>query len=50
METDEFVFHTPSIKAAKFWPGTLGRFATHSIVFARLIIGKKDYGVQAFII
>ena len=23
-ESDEFVIHTPSIKAAKFWPGNLG--------------------------
>lgn len=22
--TDEFVIHTPHIKAAKFWPGNLG--------------------------
>ena len=23
-KTDEFVIHTPTIKAAKFWPGNLG--------------------------
>jgi len=45
METDEFVLHTPSIKAAKFWPGVLGRFANHAIVFARVIVNDEDYGV-----
>ena len=23
-ETDEFIIHTPNIKATKFWPGGLG--------------------------
>ena len=43
--TDEFVIHTPSITATKYWPGDLGRFTSHAIVFARLIIDGKDYGV-----
>jgi acyl-CoA oxidase len=33
-QTDEFIIHTPHIKATKFWPGTLGRHATHATVFA----------------
>lgn len=48
--TDEFVIHTPTITAYKFWPGELGKFATHSIVFARLIVDDKDYGIQSFIV
>lgn len=32
--TDEFVIHTPSIRAYKFWPGNLGRHATHAVVMA----------------
>jgi acyl-CoA oxidase len=32
------------------WPGDLGRFATHAVVFARLLIDKKDYGVQPFFV
>lgn len=43
-KTDEFVIHTPSPTATKYWPGDLGRFASHAIVMARLIVGKKDYG------
>lgn len=48
--TDEFVINTPTITAFKFWPGELGKFATHAIVFARLIIGEKDHGVQGFLV
>jgi len=47
--TDEFVINTPTITAFKFWPGELGKFATHAIVFARLIIDEKDYGIQSFL-
>lgn len=43
--TDEFVIHSPTITSTKYWPGDLGRFTSHALVFARLIIGKKDLGV-----
>jgi acyl-CoA oxidase len=33
----EYVIHTPSITAIKFWPGGLGKTATHTILLARLI-------------
>lgn len=48
-ETDEFVINTPDIKAAKFWPGELGKMATHAVFHARLIIKGDSYGVHAFI-
>ena len=48
--TDEFVIHTPSITAAKYWPGDLGRFSSHAIVFARLLVDENDYGVQPFMV
>lgn len=48
--TDEFVINTPSITATKYWPGDLGRFSSHAVVFARLIIGEDDYGVQPFMV
>lgn len=44
-ETDEFIIHTPSIKAIKFWPGGLGIFATHAVVMAQMIIDGNKYGV-----
>jgi acyl-CoA oxidase len=28
----------------------LGRFSTHAVVFARLIVEEKDYGVNAFMV
>jgi len=43
--TDEFVIHTPTIRATKFWPGSLGIMCTHAIVFARCIANEIDYGV-----
>ena len=48
--TDEFVIHSPTITSTKYWPGDLGRFTSHALVFARLIIGKKDLGVQPFMV
>jgi acyl-CoA oxidase len=36
--TDEFVIHSPTLTSTKFWPGDLGRFATHAVVYARLKI------------
>jgi len=43
--TDEFVIHTPTITATKFWPGDMGRMCNFALVFARLIIesdGKSN--------
>ncbi len=48
--TDEFIINTPNIKAAKFWPGDLGNFSTHAIVFAKMIIDGNPYGVLPFIV
>ena len=42
---DEFVINTPTIAATKYWPGDLGLFSSHAIVFARLLIDEDDYGV-----
>jgi len=49
-ETDEFVIHTPTITATKWWIGELALFATHAVVFARMIIDGTDYGPAAFIV
>ena len=35
LKNDQFIIHTPSIRATKFWPGSLGIVCTHAIVFAR---------------
>ena len=49
-KTDEFIIHTPSPTATKYWPGDLGHFSSHTIVFAKLIIDKVTYGVFPFIV
>ena len=55
VETDEFVIHTPTITATKWWPGEMGRIANHALVMARLRIPDEDgeandYGVAPFIV
>lgn len=49
METDEWIIHTPHVKAVKFWPGNLS-FGTHAVVFARLIVEENDYGVMPLMV
>ena len=50
IESDEFIIHTPSITATKWWPGDMGRNANHAVVFAQLIIDGNKYGVCPFIV
>ena len=47
--TEEFIINTPTITAAKFWPGDLGKLANHGCVFARLIIKGESYGIHPFL-
>lgn len=49
-KTQQFSIHSPTIKAAKFWPGGLGCHANHAVVYARAITLGKDYGVQPFLV
>lgn len=49
-QTDEFVIHSPNIKALKWWPGCFSVLATHAIVYARLIIKGKDHGIHEFMV
>ncbi|NXC16136.1 ACOX2 oxidase, partial [Corythaeola cristata] len=48
--TQEFILNTPKISAMKWWPGDMGRSATHTLVFAQLYIHGKCYGVHPFIV
>ena len=34
----------------KWWPGDLGLFSTHALIFARLITNGTDHGVQPFFV
>ncbi|MCO5608791.1 hypothetical protein L7F22_063008 [Adiantum nelumboides] len=47
---DEYILETPTITSTKWWPGGLGKVATHALIQARLLIGKEDYGTHAFIV
>lgn len=46
----EFVVHSPSLESTKWWPGGLGKTATHVVLMARLFVRGKDYGPHAFIV
>ncbi|KAM6059619.1 peroxisomal acyl-coenzyme A oxidase 2 isoform 5-T5 [Theristicus caerulescens] len=48
--TQEFILNTPKISAMKWWPGDMGRSATHTVVFAQLYIHGKCYGMHPFIV
>jgi len=46
----EFVIHSPTVSSAKFWPGDMGLTCTHALVYAKLIIEGKKFGVHPFIV
>ncbi|KAG0236657.1 acyl-coenzyme A oxidase [Actinomortierella wolfii] len=48
--TDEWVLHSTTFEASKWWIGGLGCIATHALIQARLIIDGKDYGAHGFIV
>lgn len=58
--TKEFILHSPSLTASKWWNGSLGRTATHSIVVAQLLLPEhgsnqnqptyQSYGPHTFVI
>ncbi|KAG9793196.1 Peroxisomal acyl-coenzyme A oxidase 1 [Exophiala dermatitidis] len=39
--TKEFIIHSPTITASKWWNGALGRTANHAIVVAQLLLPEK---------
>ncbi|KAK5676626.1 hypothetical protein LTS10_010927 [Elasticomyces elasticus] len=53
----EFVLHSPTLTASKWWNGTMGRTANHAIVVAQLLVPKSaessdyvNYGPHPFIV
>jgi len=48
--TDEFILHSPTVTAAKWWPGGLGKTSTHAVVMASLRIGGVAHGQHAFVV
>ena len=56
-DANEFILHSPTLTASKWWNGTMGRTANHAIVMAQLLVpkasGSKDYvkkGVHSFVV
>lgn len=49
-ETDEFVLNTPTLQSIKWWPGCLGKVATHVVLYAQLIIDGQEKGLNVFIL
>lgn len=49
-QTDTFRINTPDLLATKWWIGGAAHSATHSTVYARLIVEGKDYGVKTFVV
>jgi len=41
----QFVFSSPTVTSTIFYPGTLGKTATHALVAARLVSKGADHGV-----
>jgi len=60
--TKEFIVHSPTLTATKWWPGGLGKTSTHAIVMARLFVPNLlfssslgdekfvDKGIHAFVV
>ena len=49
-KTKEFIMHTPTIRAYKWWPGGLARTANYAVVMAQLITNGKSYGPHQFMV
>lgn len=49
-KSDTFSINTPDLTATKWWIGGAAHSATHSAVYARLIVNGKDYGVKTFVV
>uniref|UniRef100_A0A7E4ZVT0 Acyl-coenzyme A oxidase n=1 Tax=Panagrellus redivivus TaxID=6233 RepID=A0A7E4ZVT0_PANRE len=49
-ETEEFILHSPTITATKWWPGALGKSSNYAIVMAQLYVKGKHYGPHPFFV
>jgi acyl-CoA oxidase len=49
-EHQQFVIHSPTLTATKFWIGMAGETATHCLVLAQLIINHQKKGLFWFIV
>ncbi|KAF8384910.1 hypothetical protein PRIPAC_74052 [Pristionchus pacificus] len=49
-KTQEFVIHTPTMSAAKWWPGGLGKSVNHAAVMAQLHTNGENKGPHLFFV
>ena len=49
-ENRTFTINTPDLTATKWWIGGAAHSATHSVVYARLIVQGKDHGIRTFVV
>ncbi|MBS0629858.1 MAG: acyl-CoA dehydrogenase family protein [Verrucomicrobia bacterium] len=49
-ETDEFIIHSPTLTATKWWIGSAAQTATHTVVYAKLILNGEDLGTHNFLV
>ncbi|KAG0046964.1 acyl-Coenzyme A oxidase [Gryganskiella cystojenkinii] len=48
--TNEFVIHSPSLTATKWWIGMSGETATHTVAICQTIIDGENHGINWFIV
>ncbi|KAJ2517761.1 fatty-acyl coenzyme A oxidase [Coemansia sp. RSA 1939] len=49
-KTDEFIIHSPTLTATKWWIGGAAHTATHCAVYAQLFVKGKCYGTKTFVV
>ncbi|KAJ2787678.1 fatty-acyl coenzyme A oxidase [Coemansia interrupta] len=47
---DEFVVHSPTLTATKWWIGGAAHTASHCAVYAQLVVKGKCYGTKTFVV
>ncbi|XP_042225669.1 peroxisomal acyl-coenzyme A oxidase 1-like isoform X2 [Homarus americanus] len=48
--SQEFVLHSPTITATKWWPGGLGKTCNYAVVMAQLYTQGQNYGPHPFVV
>ena len=48
--TEEFIIHSPTIEATKWWPGGMGKMSQFSVVYANLVTKGEPKGFHSFIV
>eukprot|EP00656_Telonema_subtile_P055692 TRINITY_DN8697_c0_g1_i3.p1 TRINITY_DN8697_c0_g1~~TRINITY_DN8697_c0_g1_i3.p1 ORF type:complete len:633 (-),score=177.35 TRINITY_DN8697_c0_g1_i3:138-2036(-) len=48
--TEQFVLNTPDLLSTKWWPGGMGKVATHVLLYAQLIVEGESHGLQTFFV